>query len=62
MKKGESNKSKRVTVRFDRHPEVWELLINNAHDNFRSLNDEVVYCVKEQYKFEHEVSEWEGKK
>jgi len=63
MKKGISkNKTKRLSVRFERYPEIWQLLVNNALDNCRSLNDEVIYCVKEQYKFEHEVKEWEGKK
>ena len=63
MKKGTfKNKTKRLSVRFERYPEIWSLLVNSAHDNCRSLNDEVIYCVKEQYKFEHEVKEWEGKK
>jgi len=62
-KKGDipGNSIKRITVRFERYPEIWELLINNAYDNCRSLNDEIIYCVKEQYKFEYEVKEWEGK-
>ena len=56
-----SNNCKRVTIRFDRYPDVWELLVNKSIDHCRSLNDEVVYCVKEQYKFEQEVDEWEIK-
>jgi len=56
-------KTKRLcTIRFDNYPELWELLVNNAHDNCRSLNSEVMYCVKEQYKFERESKEWEKNK
>ena len=50
-----------ITVRFDRYPEILELLVNNSLDNCRSLNEEVIYCVKEQYKFEHEVKLMEGR-
>ncbi len=60
MKRGGNNKYKRMTVRFDRYPDIWELLVNNAHDNCRSLNDEIVFCVRETYKFENDVKKWEG--
>jgi len=63
MPKGKTkNRVKRITVRFDRYPDIWEALVNEAFDNCRSLNDQVVYCVKEQFKSEHEVQEWEAKK
>jgi len=62
MKKGSANKCKRITVRFDRYLDIWGLLVNKAHDHCRSLNDEVVYYVQEQYKFEREVEGWEGVK
>jgi len=54
-------KTKRLSVRFEQYPELWELLVNNAYDNCRSLNSEVVNCVREQYKFEQEAKEWEKK-
>ena len=63
MPKGRiKNKTKRLTLRFERYPDIWEALVNNAHDNCRSLNNEVIYCMKEQYKFENDVKDWENKK
>ena len=53
------NKSKRISVRFDRYPKIWKALFDAADDNCRRLNDEIVYCVKEQLKFECEVEKWE---
>lgn len=58
----QKNPCKRLTVRFDRYPDIWELLVNNSLDNCRSLNDEVIFCVKEKYMFENEVAEWEKNK
>lgn len=49
-------------INFECHPDLWELLVNNAKDNYRSLNGEALYCIKEQYKFEREVKEMEGEK
>ena len=54
--------TKRLSVRFDRYASIWKKLVKSASDNCRSLNDEVVYCVKEQLKFEEEVKKWEKEK
>jgi len=51
----------RMNVNFSRYPELWELIVNNARDNCRSLNSEIIHCIQEQYEFEHEVKEWEEK-
>lgn len=55
----ESNK--RITIRFDRYPGVLEKLTKSATENCRSINNEVVYCIKEQLQFECEVKDWEDK-
>ena len=54
------NKVKRTAINFQCHSDLWELVVNNAKDNFRSINGEILFCVKEQYKFEREVKEMEG--